>query len=1222
MAGPGRWLAVAEPATLVTRQLERLGRFSARHRRTILIISLVVVLAAAGLAATTVQLDMGVDLYLDDESAAAQDWERVESGYDRGNQAFVVVQTDDVTDPATVRLIARLDERYGNLDRISASRSLADVVRAGADGRIPETEAGVERAIERVRGQGDAAATMIGTVHPDPGTSLLVLSYGDVAPPREESGLFDLIVTKDAELIEADVGRATDAVSLPPDTSVTVTGAGIFEAAAFEMMLLEALALFAGGFLVVLLLVYLVMRHRLESGWQAFFALAVALASVVIMLGAMGILGYNFNAIMLTVLPVGLGLSVDYALQIQTRYAAERDAGNPPTDAAGVAARTTGRALALAMGTTLVGFGSLVVSPVPPVRQFGLTLAVNVLAAMLLSLTLLVAILVHADVRAGASVSGRTESHGHLERALGAVGRLTAAQPLAILLLLLPLLAGGAAAYPQVDTTEEMLDYWPQDIEERQQLESTVDRIQSPNTIYVLVDANDPYDPATVRSVARFQRQVRDLPHVNAVDGPITDVTAATGGEIPDSEAAVRRLLARSANAPLSATADPSGHPEELLLTLSVGDIEGGEIRTLADRISATAADRLPERTVTVTGKPVVTRTIIENVTAGLERMTALSFAAAFVFLLVALRSPRDSLLLILAVPATAATLVLGAMYLLDIPWNPGTVSMASIALGIGIDYGLHVHERYSEVRAAGVAPPTAMEDTLRALSRPVIGSGLTTVAGFGVLVFSRFPVVRNFGKTLVLVVACSMFAAFVVLPTVTLALDGRRASRPVRRALTVVRTGSLARDGTVLTEPSRDEVAGTLALLDDQLDEDEQIAYVLTTRGGGVAHSGERDDRYTPGGGRAVAAVTDRGIHFAVAAGRSDGTDLVETVPYAGIWAAEARTGLRTTTLAVTTHGDERYQYRLGGRHDLEPVVDHVERLVERWGALQRHLDEIEDAIEPADADEQAPPSGEQVTAARSHLSAAKAIAAEATDADHAIQARIEDYERRLWAVTIHEHRSRARDRQRAARDHRSAERYEAAHAAFRDAIDAYDRAIDLAEVAPDGDVANLEGRREQVAEALSRLEEAPLRQARLAQQQAAEAEDPAVAAADWQQALDRLRTALYLALGDSPFQYDVDGLRLDVERAAANCIGARRERAEELQAAADAGTAADRREAYAAAIEQLRAARDLAAELRAGDVAALEAAIDRLEDTLARLPDADGDRESVDGEWEPLVG
>lgn len=1203
---------MAERGTVLTRGLERLGRFSARHRRTVVAVSLLVVLATGGLAAATVQLDMGVDLYVDGDSATAGDWDHIEGAYDRGNQAFVVVETDAVTEPETIRLIDRLDDRYGALDRISASQSLADVVRAGAGGRIPETEADVERAIERVRGRSDASATLVDSFYPESGTSLLVLSYGDVEPPPGDGGPLEFVVTKDAELIEADVAAATDAAAVPADTSVTVTGASIFEAAAFELMLLDALALFAGGFLLVLGVVYLVMRRRLESGRQAFFSLGVAAASVVVMLGAMGLLGYDFNAIMLTVIPVGLGLSVDYALQIQTRYAAERDAGNPPTDAAGVAARTTGRALALAMGTTLVGFGSLVVSPVPPVRQFGVTVAVNVLTAMLLSVTLLVALLVAADVRSGASVSRRDADPGLLERVMGGAGRLAAAQPLVVLLLLVPVLAGGAAAYPRIDTTQEMLDYWPQDLEERRQFEETLETVPSPQTVYVLVGADRPYRADTLREAAAFQDDAADLPAVNAVDGPVTAVTTATGGAVPDDEAAIRRLVARAAESPLSAAPDPTRHPDELLLTLYVGDVEGAEIRTLVDRLSALGADHLPGRSVVVTGKPVVTRSIIENVTAGLEEMAALSFGVAFLFLLVALRSPRDSLVLVLAVPATAATLVLGAMSLLEIPWNPGTVSMASIALGVGIDYGLHVHERYEEVRAAGAAPAAAMQDALQALSRPIVGSGLTTVAGFGVLVFSRFPVVRNFGKTLVLVVACSMFAAFVVLPTVVLALDGRRARRPVRRALAAATDGSPARDGSLRMDPGPDDPAIRDSPLTDRLDADERVEYVLTTRGGGLVRRGSGVDRYTPGDGRAVAAVTDRGVRFAVAGGAADGTDVVETLRYESVWTAAARRGLRTSTLSVTTHADERYVFRVGGRHDLEPVADRIDHLAERWRTLQRHLDDAADVLEgvTGDADR---PDLEELDGAGAALEAARSVAADVATPGHPISERIDEHERRLLAATIDAYEARAADRRRAAEDHRAAERYEAAHAAYVDAIDALDRAIDLAEDAADRDVASLRADREQVDECLTTLEAAPRRQARLARERAVEAADPEAAARAWEDALDRLRTALYLAWGDSPFEDDVEALRSDVERAADNCIEAHRDRADELEAAADAGDAADRPDAYAAALEHRRRARDIAAELRAGEAAALEAALDRLEAKLAALPA--GDPDAVDG-------
>jgi hypothetical protein len=168
---------------------------------------------------------------------------------------------------------------------------------------------------------------------------------------------------------------------------------------------------------------------------------------------------------------------------------------------------------------------------------------------------------------------------------------------------------------------------------------------------------------------------------------------------------------------------------------------------------------------VAVTGKSVVNRAIIDNVTAGFGRTTLLSFSVALVVLAVVLRSVRDSLLLVLTVPAAAASLMLGAMYLLEIPWNPGTVSMASIALGVGIDYGLHVHERYRELLETGLDRAGAMAGAVRRLSRPILGSALTTMAGFGVLLVSRFPVVRNFGKTLVLVVGLSLLVTALTLP-------------------------------------------------------------------------------------------------------------------------------------------------------------------------------------------------------------------------------------------------------------------------------------------------------------------------------------------------------------------------------------------------------------------------------------------------------------------------
>jgi predicted RND superfamily exporter protein len=118
-------------------------------------------------------------------------------------------------------------------------------------------------------------------------------------------------------------------------------------------------------------------------------------------------------------------------------------------------------------------------------------------------------------------------------------------------------------------------------------------------------------------------------------------------------------------------------------------------------------------------------------------------------------------------------------MYVFGIPWNPLTVTMSSMALGIGIDYGIHVYERYEEEVLEGEYPREAVARSLEKLARPILGSSVTTMTGFGVLIFSRFPVLSNFGKTVVLVILMSLVATFIILPAVLTAVtvikNGRR---------------------------------------------------------------------------------------------------------------------------------------------------------------------------------------------------------------------------------------------------------------------------------------------------------------------------------------------------------------------------------------------------------------------------------------------------------------
>jgi Predicted exporters of the RND superfamily len=148
------------------------------------------------------------------------------------------------------------------------------------------------------------------------------------------------------------------------------------------------------------------------------------------------------------------------------------------------------------------------------------------------------------------------------------------------------------------------------------------------------------------------------------------------------------------------------------------------------------------------------------------------SFGMATAFLALALRSLRESVLLVVSVAISAVMLISMAMYALGIPWNPLTVATGSIALGAGITYGIHVHERFKEeLYVNNAAPAAAMREAMVRKSRPVIGSGATTLFGFGALGISDFPVLANFGIAVALAMTFALVTAFVFLPAAALLL-------------------------------------------------------------------------------------------------------------------------------------------------------------------------------------------------------------------------------------------------------------------------------------------------------------------------------------------------------------------------------------------------------------------------------------------------------------------
>jgi hydrophobe/amphiphile efflux-3 (HAE3) family protein len=176
---------------------------------------------------------------------------------------------------------------------------------------------------------------------------------------------------------------------------------------------------------IVLLLVFGRRRRTAGSVWLALLPLAVALAAVGITFGLLAAAGARLTIAAIAVLPILVGLAVDYAVQFQARVVEiQPSAPGRGRAAVTIAAARGAPTLATAALATAVAFLALELSPVPMVKGFGVLLVGGVAVALACALTAGAAVLAvsigEARVAPAAGVAPPPVSIGEARVAPGA----------------------------------------------------------------------------------------------------------------------------------------------------------------------------------------------------------------------------------------------------------------------------------------------------------------------------------------------------------------------------------------------------------------------------------------------------------------------------------------------------------------------------------------------------------------------------------------------------------------------------------------------------------------------------------------------------------------------------------------------------------------------------------------------------------------------------------
>ena len=148
-------------------------------------------------------------------------------------------------------------------------------------------------------------------------------------------------------------------------------------------------------------------------------------------------------------------------------------------------------------------------------------------------------------------------------------------------------------------------------------------------------------------------------------------------------------------------------------------------------------------------------------------QIMSLIMSLIIVIVLLAIMFKSLTLGLIGSVPIMiTAAISFGIMGWFNIPLNTTTALLSSIAIGIGIDYAVHLLEQYKLNSTCGDKDLT-VKKTMAHSGRAILFNAVVVIAGFLVLLFSVFPPNRELG----FLVSLNMFISFVGTLTIMVVL-------------------------------------------------------------------------------------------------------------------------------------------------------------------------------------------------------------------------------------------------------------------------------------------------------------------------------------------------------------------------------------------------------------------------------------------------------------------
>jgi len=215
----------------------------------------------------------------------------------------------------------------------------------------------------------------------------------------------------------------------------------------------------------------------------------------------------------------------------------------------------------------------------------------------------------------------------------------------------------------------------------------------------------------------------------------------------------------------LDSFADDRLEPKSTRMLFQLKSASNIFISGLKDEISRYADENFPEGyTVTVSGAGDMSLAVNNLIVSSQIISIITSLIIVFVIVAYSFRSIIAGIYGI--IPLIVSLFInFGLMGFTGIKLDIGTAMVASIAIGIGVDYTIHFLTTYHYERILTSDLEIVTKKTLNSSGKAIIFNAISVALGFAVLIFSNFNPIKNLGLLVCITMITSSMGSMILLP-------------------------------------------------------------------------------------------------------------------------------------------------------------------------------------------------------------------------------------------------------------------------------------------------------------------------------------------------------------------------------------------------------------------------------------------------------------------------